>query len=218
MSASTRIERRRVLQAGAWSVPVVTVAAAAPRLAASTNLRTVTGTLTWGVKQSFRSYVITMPISAGTVALSGGVTRVDPADEMSPFIWPAGSGTVGEDGAIHVQFTGSVNFEKHEGQLDVTISDPLLTVSPDGAGTISVTHASPEGSSTLVLADLSGVTVTDDTSSVSADNGDLNADVPRTTLAETGVPVFVAVIGGTESQFYNAGDPMNGFSTTLTVG
>ncbi|HIZ97075.1 MAG TPA: hypothetical protein H9805_00685 [Candidatus Janibacter merdipullorum] len=53
-------------------------------------------------------------------------------------------------------------------------------ISPDGTGTISVTHTSPEGTSTVVLADLTGVEITDDQNSVSAENGSLTADVDGT--------------------------------------
>lgn len=218
MSDTPSIDRRRVLRAGAWSVPVISVAAAAPGLAASSSLRTVTGTLTWGVKQSFRSYVINMPISEGTITLSGGVTQT--GGEASPFVWPAGSGTVTEGGTVSVQYGGSVRFFKHDGELDVTISEPLLTVAPDGTGTISVTHTTPEGTSSPVLALVSSVAVTDDGSTVDVNNGDptVDSDGSTTVLAETGVPVFTAVIGGDESVFYDAGAQMNAFSTALTVG
>lgn len=218
MSETTHLDRRRVLQAGAWSVPVISVAAAAPSLAASSNLRTVTGTLTWGVKQSFRSYVINMPISQGTITLSGGVTQT--GGDASPFVWPAGSGTVADDGGVSVQYGGSVRFLKHDGELDVTISEPLLTVAPNGSGTISVTHTTPEGTSNPVLALVNSVVVNDAGSAVDVSNGDPSADADgsATILAETGVPVFTAVISGSESVFYEAGAQMNAFSTALTSG
>lgn len=218
MSVATRIDRRKVLQAGAWTVPVISVAAAAPTLAASAT-RTVTGTMTWGVKQSFRSYIINMPISQGTITLSGGVTQTGNA--ASPFVWPAGSGTVEEDGTVTVQYGGTVRFLKHEGDLDVTIAEPLLVVSPDGTGTISVTYTSTDGETTNpVLALLNSVNTADDGSVVTVSNGalDPDADVSASVLAESGVVVFSGVVYGNYTEFYDAGASMNAFETTLTEG
>lgn len=217
MSVPTRIDRRKVLQAGAWTVPVISVAAAAPSLAASSDIRSVTGTLSWGVKQSFRNYIVRVPISPGTITLSGGVTQA--GDAASPFVWPAGSGTVEEDGTVTVQYGGSVRFLKHEGDLDVTIAEPLLSVSPDGTGTISVTYTATDGETTTpVLALLNSVTTDDDGSVVSVSNGALtpDADVTASILAESGVVVFSGVVYGSYTEFYDAGAPMNAFETTLT--
>ena len=216
MSIATPVDRRKVLQAGAWTVPVISVAAAAPALAASSSSRSVTGTLTWGVKQSFRSYVINMPISQGTITLSEGVTQTGGA--ASPFVWPAGVGTVDEAGTVNVQYGGSVRFLKHDGELDVTISEPLLTVAADGTGTISVTHTTPEGTSNPVLALVNSAEPNDDGSVVTVSNGDPanDRDGSATVLADTGVPVFTAVINGRESVFYEEGAEMNAFETTLT--
>lgn len=216
MSQATRIDRRRVLQAGAWSVPVISVAAAAPALAASASVRNVTGTLTWGVKASFRRY-ITGPIAGGAVTLSGGVTQ--PGGE-GPFSWPDGEGTVADDGTVNVQYAGTVNFNGHDGALDVTISDPQLTLNPGGDGALSVTYTSTDGaSSSLVLADLTAVIVNDDGATVVANNGSVSTDTDSTAtiLADTGVVVFSGAMtpGGPVINFYQAGDPMNVFETTL---
>lgn len=217
MPTSPTLDRRGILKAAAWSAPVLTVATAAPALAASPQLRSVVGELTWGVKRSFRNYIINVPISQGTITLSGGVTQTGGAAGI--FTWPNGAGTVAPDGTVSVQFEGSVRFLKHEGQLDVTIAKPLITVNPDGTGTITVTHTTPEGTTTPVVANLTSVTTTDGTQTLQVSNGNTSNDVDSavTSLAETGVPVFAGEVYGQYTEFYDAGDPMNAFATTLTV-
>lgn len=217
MSEATRIDRRRVLQAGAWSVPVISVAAAAPTLAASPETRNVTGALTWGVKASFRRY-ITGPIAGGEITLSDGVTQ---PGGTGPFVWPGGEGTLDEDGTVSVQYAGTVNFFGHDGALDVTISDPEITLNPGGTGTLSVTYTSTDGdTSTLVLANLTAGNVVDSGTTVVVDNGsvDPDTDTTATALAESGVVVFSGSTtpGGPIIEFYAEGDPMNAFETTLT--
>lgn len=115
------LARRPLLKSAAWAVPAVTVAAAAPSLAASTSSRQVTGTLTWGVKQSFRNYIVNVApgVFGGEITLSDGVSQVGGAND-GVFIWPGGEGTVADDGTVVVQYAGTVNFYKHDGALDVT--------------------------------------------------------------------------------------------------
>lgn len=218
MTEATRIDRRRVLRAGAWSAPVISIAAAAPTLAASSTTRNVTGTLTWGVKASFRRY-ITSPMAKGEVTMSDGVTQ---PGGTGPFVWPGGEGTVDEDGTVFVQYGGTVNFNGHDGALDVTVSNPRIMLNPGGTGTLSVTYTSTDGeTSTLVLADLTGGNVVDSDTTIVVDNGavDPDADSTNTALAESGVVVFSGSMtpGGPIMEFYAAGDQMNSFETTLTV-
>ena len=126
-------------------------------------------------------------------------------------------GTVNEDGAVSVQYGGTVTFRGHDGVLDVTISNPQIMLNPGETGTLSVTYTS-----TLVLADLTGGNVVDNDTPVDVDNGELDqdADSPNTALAESGVVVFSGSTapGGPIIEFYAAGDPMNPFETMLTVG
>ncbi|MEB4615468.1 HtaA domain-containing protein, partial [Leucobacter sp. M11] len=85
---------------------------------------TVTDTvLTWGVKESFRSYIDT--IAKGTATPDGeGVTY-----ETPNYIWAPGSGTVSNHGdAASIAQTGTVHFEGHEGVLQLFVANPSLEI------------------------------------------------------------------------------------------
>lgn len=88
-------------------------------------------TLTWGVKQSFRSYV----------SATGGVTETGAGCEVTPdgaFVFaaaPDSTLTLDGDGKPQGQgrFLGEVKFEAHGGMLKVFLADPILEIGPTGA-------------------------------------------------------------------------------------
>jgi hypothetical protein len=90
----------------------------------------VTGaTLSWGLKESFRTYIGT--IAHGTVTMVGGV-----ADHGSSYGWSGGSGVV--DDAVpsaDVSYGGGVHFVGHGGQLDLLIENLRVEVA-GGSGTL----------------------------------------------------------------------------------
>ena len=91
-----------------------------------------TGSLTWGVKTSFRNY-ITGAIAHGTITTSGGVTQ----NPDGTFNWPAASSSTFDSAAATptASFAGSVQFVGHDGLLDMTISNVRI-VRNGTAGTI----------------------------------------------------------------------------------
>lgn len=79
--------------------------------------------LTWGIKQSFVSY-ISGPIAHGSISTSGN------ASGTYPFTWTAGASTLNADASAgSASFTGAVAFTGHGGQLDVTVANPRVEVS-----------------------------------------------------------------------------------------
>ncbi|RBM15881.1 HtaA domain-containing protein [Streptomyces sp. PT12] len=84
------------------------------------------GTLDWGVKESFRSYV-TGPIANGEVELTGGATEI-----ADGYRFPGATGAyVAETPALDAEFDGAVRFTGHEGALDLSFSG--LAVDIEGA-------------------------------------------------------------------------------------
>lgn len=87
--------------------------------------------LSWGVKQSFRSYV----------EATGGVTEASAGAERGAdggFIFTAlAGGDLSVDAQGKAQgrgaFGGVVRFESHGGMLKVSFADPILEVGPNGA-------------------------------------------------------------------------------------
>ena len=110
------------------ALTLLALAAAAPR-AQATVTPISTGSLDWGVKQSFRSYV-TGPIAHGAIALGDGATQ----NPDGTFHFPLSSGSYDDaTGATVVAFGGSVHFTGHDGQLDMTLTDLRVELTSDGA-------------------------------------------------------------------------------------
>jgi len=115
--------------------PHAPVSAAAANTSASSDASdsseqqcTVTSaSITWGFKESFRSYI------SGSIA-RGSWEAIDGATYTTPsFEWAGGTGTVAADGtAATVAFPGGIRFTGHDGLLDTTIAHPTLEVTPGG--------------------------------------------------------------------------------------
>jgi hypothetical protein len=87
--------------------------------------------LSWGVKQSFRSYV---EGSGGAIEATMGAER----DADGGFRFPAAPGaqvTLDDEGRPRGRsdFVGEVRFEAHGGMLSVSLADPSLEIGPAGA-------------------------------------------------------------------------------------
>lgn len=185
--------------AAALAVPV----GAATQANAAADATASDGTLTWGVKQSFRSY-IAGPIASGEITTSGGASQLSSGE----FEFTSATGTVEDDGSGEVDYSGSVAFYGHDGDLDFTIADPQLTLGADGTGTLDVTYTDADGATSEVnIADVSGGAF-----SVSGDEATVT-DL-STTLAEEGVTVFSYNGNG----FYPEGEALDPLSSTVALG
>ncbi len=107
------------------------------------------GSLSWGVKASFRSYV-TGGIAKGAITTSGvgvsGGEFVFGQSTGGSFTTATGTGTS--------NYSGSVRFTGHDGLLDLTLSNPIVQVDSASSGTlyVSVNGSSPVAFATLDLA------------------------------------------------------------------
>ncbi|MFT4284755.1 MAG: HtaA domain-containing protein [Protaetiibacter sp.] len=158
---------------------------------------TQAGSLTWGVKASFRSYIVG-PTAKGAISLSGGASSSGGAFRFgqSSAGWDAATGT-GSAG-----YGGAVRFTGHAGVLDVTLSDPGITVTSASSATLSVTANGTRiaiGNVNLAAAAKSAVT---------GGVGYANAPV---TLTAAGVNVF----SYGSSQFYGVGTAMDPVSFVI---
>lgn len=87
-------------------------------------------TLTWGVKQSFRSYVEmsggTTTAADGAAPMPAGPIAFEPAPDSDLEVDAAGvfSGTG--------RFRGRVTFQAHGGMLSVTLADPWVEATAEG--------------------------------------------------------------------------------------
>ncbi|MCX5038206.1 MULTISPECIES: HtaA domain-containing protein [Streptomyces] len=177
----------------------------APASTAPTKGEIADGTLGWGVKESFRSYVVGT-IAKGKVTVSGGAVQ---AAGNGAFTFKDATGTYDTDAdRLTATFQGAVNFKGHESGgtygLDLTLSNLKATL--DG-GTGSLTaDVNSLGTRTkgVVLADLR------------AKSGDLKAD--KNVITVDGIAATVTDAGAKVFGNYPAGtalDPV-GLSVALS--
>ncbi|WP_449277114.1 HtaA domain-containing protein [Leucobacter sp. GX24907] len=109
------------LAAALLTAPAAVVATPAAAEDTGTGCEVTGGTLTWGFKESFRSYI------SGSIA-NGSWEASDGADyEIPNFVWSDATGTIDpETGSGEVSFTGTVHFTGHDGVLDLTIANPTI--------------------------------------------------------------------------------------------
>ncbi|WP_165985954.1 HtaA domain-containing protein, partial [Streptomyces sp. YIM 98790] len=165
----------------------------------------VDGTLDWGVKESFRTYV-TGPVAGGGVELSGGAA----GNGDGGYRFPDGQGEFNaEDDALTAAFAGSVRFvghEKAEGEyeLDLTFSGLAVELNGTGGTLFADVTAAGQRSEDVPVAEL-GVPAGPLTPS-----GELILlrDVPAV-LTEEGAEAF----GG----FYRAGDTLDPVTVAVAL-
>lgn len=92
---------------------------------------TTAGKLTWGVKESFRSY-ITGSIAKGRVTVSDGAKT-----SGDVYQWGQESTATTTSGIGTTDYFGTVHFTGHAGELDMTFSEPRVDVDSASSGSIS---------------------------------------------------------------------------------
>lgn len=168
----------------------------------SSATTTVTsGTISWGVKSSFRRYV------TGAIA-HGSITVTAPAtDDGTRTTFSQARGQWSEAEA-EVTTAGAVRFTGHSGQLDLTISQPrLVLTSSDAAVVVDAVDSGGRRHANLKLAllDLNGAATVSGTS-VTVTNA-------KATLTAAGTALFM--LDG--AAFYPAGAPLDPVSAAFEL-
>lgn len=176
-----------------------------PSAPAATKGEIADGTLGWGVKQSFRTYV-TGPLAKGTVTASAGATQ---AAGNGTFTFTGASGTYDtEAGTLKAAFKGAVNFKGHEKNgtysLDLTLTDLKATLD-QGTGTLSAdVNSLGEASQDVVLAELKAKSP-----ALAAKNDVITVNGVTATLTEAGAKAF--------GDFYTAGTALDPVGLSVAV-
>ncbi|MDO8187792.1 HtaA domain-containing protein, partial [Conexibacter sp. CPCC 205706] len=189
---------RRLLVAVALvavALAATALAGAPPASAAPTEI--TSGSLDWGVRASFRSYV-----GDAGITVADGATRA--AD--GGFRFPLTGGSYDADSRdTDVRFGGSVRFWSHGGLLDLTIARLRVVTTADGA-TLRADVVSRELGGTAELKrydDLALATLDEPAATVSYEDGATSWRALPATLTAAAVPAFAG--------FYAAGavlDPL----------
>ncbi|MEV8253330.1 HtaA domain-containing protein [Rhodoglobus sp. NPDC076762] len=158
-------------------------AAAGATLAADSDICDVTdAAITWGVKESLRSY-ISGTIANGEWAVSDGATY-----ETPNFGWTAGTGQL-DAGEGAIAFDGALRFMGHDGILDTTLSGLEIVFDASKTATVifDVSGTTQEG----VPVDAQNVEfATIDVSGITVDDGTVLLTAAPVVLTEAGSEAF----------------------------
>ncbi|SEC04180.1 HtaA domain-containing protein [Arthrobacter woluwensis] len=197
--------RRALGAAAATAVVAAGTFAAVPAAQAADP---VTGTvsdarLTWGVKESFRKYLLS-PIAQGAITPSGGVTQ---QAGNGLFDWAGGTGQL-ENGTGSLSFPGTVHFTGHSGQLDVTFAHPTLHITSSTTGLLRLDAKTKAfgGSPALDVAQTDFANVT--FSPLTVSSGKLELQGVSALLTANGAKAFAG--------FYSEGTALDPASATGT--
>ncbi len=188
------------------AAPAATAATPEPTTASSSPACTVQGgVLTWGVKESFRSY-ISGSIAKGSWETSAGATYATPS-----FAFTGATGEIDPAGGSgHVTFPGSVHFTGHGGILDLTISSPTLQMSSDGRAVLLLDVRGTDTSGAPAVdqkqAEIGTLAAAP---AVDATAGTLTLTAAPMTLSAVGAPAF----GG----FYAEGEELDPVTATVQL-
>ena len=174
-------------------------ASAAP-LAAGDTCAVDAATLTWGFKESFRSYI------SGTIA-NGEWTVADGATYATPeFGWSGGAGTYGRDSGL-VAFDGSVEFTGHGGILDTTVARPQLRFDGNRATLLLDVVGTTQDGATVDSSDVEFVDIDLDGHTTFADG----------TITVTDAPTVLTAAGAAAFGTYPEGEAFDAISFTLPL-
>ncbi|UOE27511.1 HtaA domain-containing protein [Agromyces soli] len=92
------------------------------------------GSLSWGIADAFRSYVVG-PIARGSITVGSGATQAGSAFQFGQ----SGGSYTAARGTGTADYSGSVRFIGHGGILDLTFSNPTLRVTSATTGVLELT-------------------------------------------------------------------------------
>ena len=172
-------------------------------LAAAGSCTIEDAALTWGFKESFRSYI------SGTIA-NGEWTVADGATYDTPsFSWE-GFGSLDPDSETgDLAFTGSIRFTGHDGALDTTIANPRIVFGPDGDA--------------VLLLDVTGVTQAGEpvaAMGVEFASLDLGAVMPETSdgiVSWDAIPAELTAAGSAAFGTYPEGEALDPVQLTVEL-
>ena len=200
---SARIGALALIGAVAAAAVVAAPASAAPAASDDGACAVSGGTLSWGMKESFRAYI------SGSIA-NGSWETSDGADYETPdFLWSDGAGELDPaTGAGSVSFTGTLHFTGHDGVLDLTLANPTIEFDGDGGAALLLdTRGTDMEGEVAVDTQQEWVGDVEVGDGISPESGSIEIVDAPTTLTNSGAGAF--------SGFYEAGEELDPISLTL---
>lgn len=210
MKTTARTRLTAALGAAALSAvaltPVAFAATAASADEPGSACEATGGELTWGVKESFRSYI------SGTIANGEWQTSDGASYETPEFAFGEANGGIdATTGEGSVSFAGTVLFTGHDGVLNLILANPTIEFVGDGSARLLLDTKSNNAQGELVV-DEEQVAVgkIDAVGDVDPSNGSLEVDAAPVVLTAEGAEAF--------SGFYATGESLDPVSLSVQLG
>ncbi|MDF1705368.1 MAG: HtaA domain-containing protein [Aeromicrobium sp.] len=166
---------------------------------------------TWGVKESFRSYV-SGSIANGDWTTSGNISYTTPEFDLA-----AGTGAFDtETKAGQIDFTGSIAFTGHDGALAVTFADPSIRFADEDTALLVVD---------VTAADRAAAEAGDTAATTTQDVAFAELDLAAAPLEESGgawsasdVPTTLTAAGHAVFSTYETGDELDPIDVEFSTG
>lgn len=165
-------------------------------------LRITGGSLSWGLKKSFTTY-IRSSITKGKWETSNGVNW-----NGDSFVWASAGGQYDlQKQQGRIDYTGTVHFTGHNGVLDLTISNPTIVFNGPGDASLylSVSSTTFEGKPVP----LGRINFAKINAQVNVVGNSLRIQAGNLNLTTTGAKAFAG--------FYESGQVLDGLYSTLTT-
>lgn len=193
--------------ATALLVPATAHAAPALTEASPSSVCEVTGgELSWGVKESFRSY-ISGSIAHGKWEVADGATYETPS-----FGWSNPVGEIdAETGEGTVSFTGSIHFTGHDGALDMTLANPTVALQGDGTAQLLLDTKSQRATGEVAIDETQAyIGKIDGVGQIDPASGEVQLEAAPAVLTSDGATAF--------GDYYSSGDELDPISLTVQLG
>jgi hypothetical protein len=167
----------------------------------------LSGSMDWGVKASFRTYV-EGPVAMGTITVSNGATR----NPDGTFYFPAQANGTHDPATDETNafFNGQVSFLGHAGALDMTMSDVRMELDGD-VGILRADVVSKDF-------DTQQLNSYPDVAFADLDLTSINPSVNGSTYTWTGIPAILSEDGEPAfAGFYEAGEQLDPITMSLTL-
>ncbi|HWL42288.1 MAG TPA: HtaA domain-containing protein [Ilumatobacter sp.] len=209
MNLTDATRRRRL--AGGLAATLVMIASSVVASGHTAHASDVVGgTISWGVKESFRNYIVG-PIATGTVSAGGAATQ---QGGNGVFVFPVGGGSH-EGTTTSATSSGSAHFVGHHGILEVNISDVRVSVA-GGSGTIVADVTARPFTDTVTKND---IVTYDDVVLANLNLAGVTPAVTANSVTYTNVPAVLSPQGGPVfAPFYASGDALDTVTITLSLG
>ena len=197
------------LPTAAAASPAPAPASPLPATVAASECAPATAELSWGVKESFRSYI------SGSIANGEWTVSDDMRYETPSFIWSQAAGGFASDlSSGTIDFTGAVHFTGHDGAMQLDIANPSLEFAGDDTAylLLSVGSTDQADAGGEVAAEQVRAAKVDLTGAVDAGGADLAISEAPTRLTAEGAEAFNGEYGS-----YIAGEEIDPITLTATV-